>query len=46
MGFELDKCKAAIKEAKGNTDEALNLILLNMDNPNYGKEKTLNEELY
>lgn len=36
MGFDRKKCEMAIKETHGNTEEAMNMIILNLENPSFG----------
>lgn len=36
LGFPINRCKAALKEALYNVENAVNILITNIENPNYG----------
>ena len=40
MGFSENRCKRALKESGNNVENALNLLIANMENPDYDKPLT------
>ena len=43
MGFDKNKSEFAIKQTKGDIEQAINMLIINVENPEFGKKQNTDD---